>query len=125
MIQSLGGAMRFTLFGFALLAGCASQAVQDFDQRANRVQPGMSIAEATAVMGAPKNRQFSGKQEALQWCETSFVSGSADSYLIGYFYDGKLLTTNTYRNRMRGTCESFFQPVQWISPDRIIELRAR
>ena len=117
--------MRYGMLIVVLLVGCASQAVQDFDKRANQVQPGMSFAEASGVMGPPKNRQFSGRQEALQWCETSFVSGSADSYLVGYFYDGKLVTTNTYRNSAYGTCESFFKPVQWLTPDRIIEIRAR
>ena len=116
---------RTTIAATAMLAGCVSTGVVDFDQRANQVQPGMKVAEVAAIMGTPKNRQFSGRQEALQWCETSYMSGSADSYFVGYFYDGALIATSTYRNRARGTCESFFQPIQWIPPDRIIELRHR
>ena len=110
-----------------LLTSCVSvsQSVHQFDQRATKLEPNMSIADAIAVMGQPKNRQFSGQQEALQWCETSYSSGSADSYLLAFFYDGRLLTTNTYNNWARGTCESFFRRVEWLPPDRIIELRSR
>jgi hypothetical protein len=85
----------------------------------------MTQEQAEAVMGPAKNKQFSGPQEALQWCETSMSSGTLDSYVVGIFVDGKLLQTSTYRNGQRGYCESFFKPVKWGRPDRIIEWRQR
>lgn len=120
--------MRLTTALLAiLLVGCATpdRGVMDFDKRATALQPGMTTSQAAQLMGPPKNRQFSGDQEALQWCETSFSSGTTDSFVVAIFYDGRLVQTSTYRNSGRGYCESFFRPIEWVRPDRIIELRRR
>lgn len=111
------------------LTACATgpdRNVSDFDQRATQINFEMTKNQAQEIMGLPKNRQFSGSQEALQWCETSHTRGTADSYLVVNVYNGQVIGLNTYRGSYQGYCESFFSPIEWIKePEKVIELRTR
>jgi hypothetical protein len=76
-------------------------------------------------MGPPQNTQFSGKNEAWQYCQTEFVN---DSFVVVWFYDGQVTGLNTYRDSAgdMGFCSSHFRSINWEdAPDFSVEVRSR
>ena len=94
-------------------------------KRVNLIAPGMSKKEVLGILDAPGNRQFKGKDEAWQYCQTS-VWGTTDKYAVVWFFDGKVTGMNTYQQSGIGMCETFFKTVNWENaPDHTIEFRER
>ena len=82
----------------------------------------MSKQEVINVMGYPGNRQFSGVDEAWQYCERLWGPGY-NRYFIIWFHNGIVsgLTTKNFPG-----AENTFFPVNWEEkPDKTIEIRSR
>ena len=99
-------------------------------ERAVELRPGLAESEVSAIMGTPITREFSGRGAALQWCATG-MSGSStpfDRFVIGFFYDGKLVGTRNYHNAGRnvhGDCSTLYRSIEWRPSDKVIEYRQR
>ncbi len=94
---------------------------QGLSRKQNLLSPGQTREEVTKILGVPGNKQFEGKNEAWQYCQTGF---SSDSFVIVWFFDGKVTGMNTYNNSGTGSCTKFFRTINWQNaPDRIIEFR--
>jgi hypothetical protein len=77
-------------------------------------------------MGPPKNRQFSGANEAWQYCATDMAGFAGDQFVLIWLYDNRVTGLETYTNSLVGTCETFFRQVSFEdAPDATIELRKR
>ena len=77
-------------------------------------------------MGEPDDRQFKGKNEAWQYCQTGAGFGYHD-YRVIWFYDGKITGVNSYKsNRAGASCVTDIKPIKWDeAPDVKIEVRER
>jgi len=107
------------LFCALLMASCANSLMK----KSVLIEPGMSKQEVAATLGAPQNRQFNGRKEAWQYCETGAI---VDDYTIIWLVDGRVVGTQSYNNNRQGICSSFFQTINWEdAPDSIIEFRHR
>ena len=103
-----------------LLWGCATVPVAF-----NEINAGDSKSDVVVKVGAPENRQFSGKNEAFQYCTTGTSLG-VSTYNIIWFFDGKVTGVNSYSLERPGLCSGHFKTLNWEdAPDTIIELRAR
>ena len=107
-----------------LLSGCAGRiALQD---KPAQITPGMTKQELQSLLGPPQNRQFSGSNEAWQYCATDYTGFESDSYLLVWINSGVVTGMQTYRNTLIGTCESFFRTVKWDEAlDATVEIRKR
>jgi hypothetical protein len=105
-----------------LTQACASQST--IVKSSASVRPGMSKVDLQGLMGAPKDRQFHGENEAWQYCSTGSF---ADHYVLVWLFDGVVTGMQTYRNTTGvGNCESFFRTINWEdAPDAAIEIRQR
>lgn len=107
-----------------VFVGCAA-INQSTMKRTALVNPGMDKEKVLEILGTPGNRQFKGKDEAWQYCQTS-VWGTTDKFVVIWFYDGKVTGMNTYTQSQVGMCDSFFKTVNWEdAPDKTIEFRGR
>ena len=89
------------------------------------IDPGATKEEVRSILGVPQDRQFKGKQEAWQYCNTGLVN---DTFLIVWFFDGKVTGMNTYKDSVGdiGFCTSHFKSIKWEdAPDSTIEIRNR
>jgi len=115
--------MKYTVLLFGLvLAGCATSGLV---RNSMLVSAGQTKQEVLDTLGTPKDRQFSGKNEAWQYCRTSFDL-SPDDFVTVWFYDGQVTGVNTYKNTDIGMCDSFLREVKWEdAPDSTITIRHR
>lgn len=111
----------FILVSAMVLSACAGPA--ELMSKSIQITPGMTTQELQSLMGPPQNRQFSGTNEAWQYCATGAVS---DDYLLVWVNSGTVTGLQTYKNTETGMCTSFFQTVEWEdAPDASIEIRQR
>jgi hypothetical protein len=115
-----------TIVGFLvfvlLLPGCAS-----FDKRINTIQAGDSKEKVIEILGDPEDRQFKGKDEALQYCKTGTGFGMC-GYRTIWFYDGRVTGITSYSMKCvgPGSCGAHFKTIKWEdAPDHTIEIRQR
>ncbi|MCS0352720.1 DUF2845 domain-containing protein [Vibrio ordalii] len=103
-----------------LIWGCATVPVAF-----NEINAGDSKSDVIAKVGAPENRQFSGKNEAFQYCTTG-TSFGVSTYNVIWFFDSKVTGANSYSLSRAGSCSGHFKTLNWEdAPDTIIELRDR
>lgn len=109
------------LFVFTTFMSCGT--TQGLSKKQNLISPGQPRYEVINILGVPGNKQFQGKDEAWQYCQTGF---SSDLYVVVWFYDGKVTGMNSYNGYGSGSCTQFFRSVNWQdAPDRTIEFRNR
>lgn len=102
------------------LAGCGT-----LDGKTALIDPGASKKDVIAVMGAPEDRQFSGPDEAWQYCQTGAGFGYNDHKII-WFSAGQVIGVTSYRTQGPPSCASRFRRINWQDrPDTTIELRRR
>lgn len=113
--------MRTFLFVaiFFIVCGCTNTKLAT---KANGIEPGQTKQDVTKILGVPGDRQFTGKDEAWQYCSTGF---GGDKYVVVWFYDGIVTGLTTYTNSVGvGNCDKFYKRIDWqTAPDRTIELR--
>jgi hypothetical protein len=104
-----------------LVASCGT-----LDKKALLINHGDSKEQVLNVMGPPDDRQFKGKYEAWQYCQTGAGFGYHD-YRIVWFYDGILTGINSYKSsRPASSCVTDIKPINWDeAPDVTIEIRKR
>lgn len=117
--------MRSALFlaAFLTLAGASCASVGGSSMRSSAsVEPGQTKQQVLQVLGEPGDRQFSGENEALQYCTLSGNSfGSAvngwrpGAYTVVWLLRGRVTGVTTYRASVAQTnsCESEFQRIDW------------
>ena len=125
-----GLVMRLVLAAMALgLAACGvmpDRTLSNFASGAADVDFGMSKVRVQQIMGAPRNRLYSGSQEAWLWCETSNSTNQSDLFLTAYFYNGRVAGIHTHGNRAEGTCDHFFRRPDWLAdPEKAMAARQR
>jgi len=78
------------------------------------------------IMGPPDDRQFNGKNEAWQYCQTGAGFGYHD-YRVFWFYDGKVTGVNSYKSsRPASSCVTDIKPINWDeAPDMTVEIRKK
>lgn len=115
--------LKMGIFLFLLTAIISCGTTQGLSTKQNLISPGQSREEVTNALGNPGNKQFQGKDEAWQYCQTGL---SADLYVVVWFYDGKVTGMNSYNGYGIGNCTQFFRTINWQeAPDRTIEFRDR
>ena len=103
-----------------LFSGCATKNKAFFD-----INPGDTKASVIEKLGHPEDRQFKGKNEAIQYCTTG-TSFGVSTFDIVWLYDGKVTGVNSYNLHRAGMCSGHFESVKWEdAPDNIIEVRKR
>lgn len=108
---------------FLFFFGCAPSQLMN---KSLMINAGQTKEDVLKIIGNPGNRQFQGKDEAWQWCETDYSGFAGDDYLVVWFYEGKVTGITTYKNTRYGNCEMFYRTVNWQdAPDRTIEIRNR
>lgn len=108
---------------FLFFFGCAPSQLMN---KSLMINAGQTKEDVLKILGNPGNRQFQGKDEAWQWCETDYSGFAGDDYLVVWFYEGKVTGITTYKNTRYGNCEMFYRTVNWQdAPDRTIEIRNR
>jgi len=108
-----------------IFVGCAALTPHILQQKTIKIELGQSMTDVQTILGTPQNRQFSGRNEAWQYCETSY-GPAGDDYVIVWFFDSKVTGITTYKNYETGFCESFFRTIQWEdAPNNVIEHRIR
>ena len=129
--MSAGRVLRLTLVAAALGLGACGTMMPDselskFSSNSARVDFGMSKVQVQQIMGVPRNRLYSGSQEAWQWCETSNSPNQSDLYLTAYFHNGRVAGIHTYFNRAEGPCDNFFRRVEWLDdPEKAMAAKVR
>ena len=82
----------------AMLAGCSVNNLGIPADRVAKIRPGSTASMVRDSLGEPQNRQFSGKQEAWQYCrDRDPWKGGKHRYTVVWFVDGNVsgLTTDT------------------------------
>jgi len=94
------------------------------DKKAVLINLGDTKEQVLKVMGSPDDRQFKGKNEAWQYCQTGAGFGYHD-YRVFWFYDGKVTGVNSYKSsRPASSCVTDIKPINWDeAPDITIEVR--
>ena len=118
-----------------MIVGCAHQkTVQPVNwttqqiQNSVLLQPKMTEQEVIQILGNPITKEFEGMGSALQWCKTG-MGGTRfpyDRFLIGFFYNGKLVGTRNYTNKNNNTfgdCATLYREIEWTPSDTVIEYR--
>lgn len=91
-----------------------------------QVSNGMAAAQVQQLLGPPQNRQFSGSDEAWQYCETDYTGFAGDQYVLIWLNNGRVAGLERYTNTLFGTCETYFRQVRFEdAPDMTVELRGR
>lgn len=89
-----------------LLSGCTSSLLQ----KSVMINNEQTKQDVLQNLGTPEDRQFSGENEAWQYCSTGMAS---DDYVVVYFYKNKVKKMTTYKNSRGGACSSFFRTINW------------
>jgi outer membrane protein assembly factor BamE (lipoprotein component of BamABCDE complex) len=100
-----------------------------------KVTKGMTKAQVIELFGNPCNSQFSGDDEAWQYCYTGSGMGSNDPkiqttwnnhYIIVWFTKSIVTGMTSYDNVAPSACENYFKSIRWEdSPGRIFEIKNR
>lgn len=91
-----------------LLVGCGS-----LEPKAAKINPGDTREQVRAIMGAPRDRQFQGKNEAWQYSRTGAGFGWHD-FRIVWFYDGLVTGITSYKDHTPGMAAGGrFKQIQW------------
>jgi hypothetical protein len=107
-----------------LVAACAQQA--PVVTNSAQIFAGMTAGEVQQILGAPQNRQFSGREEAWQYCETDYTGMAGDQYVLIWLSEGRVTGLERYTNTLLGTCETYFKQVRFENaPDLTVEVRNR
>lgn len=107
-----------------LVTGCAQQT--ELVARSAQVSAGMSASQVQQLLGPPQNRQFSGNDEAWQYCETDYTGFAGDQYTLIWLRSGRVTGLERYTNTLVGTCETYFRQVNFgDGPDMTVEFRYR
>jgi len=95
-------------------------------KKAALVNFGATKEKVLNIMGPPDDRQFKGKNEAWQYCQTGAGLGYHD-YRIFWFYDGKVTGINSYKSTRPGSsCVTDIKPINWDdASDITVEVRER
>ena len=116
----------FILIAIFIVFSSCSSSLKAIREKQALIDNGMDKKQVIEIMGAPKDRQFKGDDEAWQYC-----GASLDTYefVIVWFYKGRVTGLNTYKTYNCPTimnCEKCFREVNWLeAPDRIVEFRNR
>lgn len=104
-----------------LLSACGS-----LEKKAALLNVGDTKEKVIAAMGAPRDRQVQGQNEAWQYCKTGAGFGYHD-YRTIWFYQGVVTGINSYKSSRAGaSCVTDIRPLRWEdAPDRTIEIRHR
>ncbi len=118
-----GGFMKIQFIFMIILItfyGCATS----ITKKSVMINPGQSKAEVLEIFGTPENRQFQGKDEAWQYCQTGW---GTDEYVVIWFYDGKVTGITTYKSSAPTIdCTENFKTIKWEdAPDHTIEIREK
>lgn len=109
----------------ALLSSCGVQQNLSVSYRLN---PGMSKADAEAIMGPPVKSDFKQNVEEWHYCKTGMNS---DEFLALFFYEGKLVEKLNYTvtladtRGITGSCSRFIKMGNYREPNNVVELRMR
>lgn len=110
----------FLLLAIFALSGCGTLA-----KKAVFINHGDSKERVLELMGPPSDRQFEGRNEAWQYCETD-AGITHDDFRIVWFYDGSVTGLTSYKSSRFGVCSAFFKSIRWENaPDHTIEIRER
>lgn len=100
-----------------------------------KLQNGMSKDQVKELFGDPCNSQFSGQDEAWQYCYTGSVNSVAtpnhpstmnNHYIIVWFNNSIVTGMTSYDNISESLCTDYFKSIRWEdSPGRVIEIRNR
>jgi len=105
---------------FFALSGCGTLA-----KKTVLINHGDDKAKVLEVMGPPGDRQFKGRNEAWQYCETD-AGISYDDFRIVWFYDERVTGLTSYKQSEFGVCSAFFKSIRWENaPDHTVEIRER
>ena len=88
------------------------------------IDQGMTKQEVVGLIGLPGDRQFKGREEVLQYCESGW---NAHDFLMVWFFDKKVVAMSSYKTHTCPSgCAGCFKTIDWLSaPDEIIELRTK
>lgn len=78
-----------------------------------QVTVGDSKSKVLSIMGNPGNRQFSGTNEAWQYCQTDIWGMSGDDYIVVWFRNGNVSAVTSYKNTNYGDCSMFYREIDW------------
>lgn len=116
---------RLLILLTALMLSSCSANLRSFQSSHVLIDNGMSKKEVLEVMGAPGDRQFSGDDEAWQYCANSYGL-EPHQYVIIWFYKGRVTGINSYKSSYMGFCQGAFKTIRWQeAPDRTIEIRSK
>ena len=104
------------LVAILVVSACAS--VRPAPTTAVTVQPGDARARVLEQLGEPSDRQFSGDDEALQFCKTTgnvLLDSQAGEYTVVWLFKGRVTGVTTYREVLGSfkKCESAFRSIRW------------
>ena len=91
---------------------------------ASALQRSDTRAKVIETMGEPDNRQFSGDDEALQYCRktgNALLASEAGEYTVVWLHRGFVTGVTTYNETLLPlkSCKSAFRPIRWEeAPDR-------
>ena len=103
------GALVVLCVAVLLCSACAPRILQ----QARAIPPGATPALVREGLGAPKDRQVRGAQEAWQYCVTGVVQ---DTFVVVWFAEGAVTGMTTYTNAVGAVgffCASHVQPIRW------------
>lgn len=121
ILMTIKTTLFLLVFPILLFLSCGT--TQGLSKKQNYISSGQTKEEVINILGLPGNKQFKGKNEAWQYCQTGF---SADLYVIVWFYNGTVTGMNTYNGYGVGSCTEFFNNINWEdAPDITIENRNR
>ena len=127
-MQMISSRFACLLLATAVCGGCASMYTQQAVNLAVNLKPGMSPAEATAVMGPPIKSEFSRGVTEWHYCKTGTT---ADQFVALFFEKDKLIETRNYTVTLGdiggayGACENFVKMGNYREPDSVVEIRLR
>lgn len=104
-----------------IAAGCATAGI--LAGPAASLQRGDPKARVMEALGAPGDRQFSGDDEALQYCRRarSTLEGTEGEFTVVWLYKERVTGVTTYREVLGwfSGCASAFRTVNWAqAPSR-------
>lgn len=98
-----GAALSFCLVATADAAGLTKAQLA-------KVEPGMTRAQLSELLGSPQKRTFAGRMEAFQYCSTGLVN---DEYTTVWLLDGKVAGLDTEKRDSWWSCEAGFPQIDW------------
>ena len=122
---------RISLFSITLIGLTLfffSCAVRQNLAVSNKLQEGMTKAEAESIMGAPIKTDFSRSVEEWHYCKTGVY---ANEFIALFFHEEKLIAKKNYSvtaaegKNLTGSCEIYIKMGNYAEPDIVVEIRSR